>query len=166
MSETSLVEFTPAGLLAWLRGRGVSAEIVAPGVPMPTVPLAAAAIGVPLDRIVKTLLFEDRAGRHVRVIARGEDRIDGDLLAQLAGLDRPRLAKPDVVLAVTGWPAGGVAPVGLRVPVPTWLDAGVLAADVVWGGAGTHDTLLRIAPADILLVTGASIADLALEPSR
>ena len=92
MHESSLADFTPMGLLAWLRSLGVECDVLEPGVPMPTVPIAAAAISVRPDEIVKTLLFEDRGGQLVRVIARGEDRIDQTLLSAMSGLERPRLA--------------------------------------------------------------------------
>lgn len=163
MRETSLTDFTPPGLLAWLHALGIDCEVLAPGLPMPTVPLAAAAIGVTVDEIAKTLLFEDRSGRHVRVIARGEDRIDAALLAEHANLDRPRLAKPATVLDILGWPAGGVSPVGLRTPVPTIIDTGITVCGMVYGGAGTHDTLLRIRPSDILALTCGTVASLIAE---
>ena len=80
---TSLLTFTPEGLVAWLTGLGIENRLLRPGVPMPTVPLAAQAIGIDEQQILKTLLFRDRAGSLVRVIASGPSRIDLDRLAQL-----------------------------------------------------------------------------------
>ena len=47
-----------ARLRAYLTEHGVVARIVSPGVPMPTVPLAAAAIGVHESQIIKSVLFQ------------------------------------------------------------------------------------------------------------
>ncbi len=157
---TSLLTFTPEGLVAWLTGLGIENRLLRPGVPMPTVPLAAQAIGVDEQQILKTLLFRDRAGTLVRVIASGPSRIDLDRLAQLGSLDRPKLARPEIVLEATGWPAGGVAPVGSRIPLQTYVDRGVLDWPRVFGGGGTEDTLIDLAPADIISLDLAEIATL------
>jgi prolyl-tRNA editing enzyme YbaK/EbsC (Cys-tRNA(Pro) deacylase) len=155
---TSLLTFTPDGLFAWLTGLGIENRLLRPGAPMPTVPLAAQAIGVDEQQILKTLLFRDRAGLLVRVIASGTSRIDLDRLAQLGSLDRPKLARPEIVLETTGWPAGGVAPVGSRIPLRTYVDRGVLDWPRVFGGGGTEDTLIDLAPADIISLDLAEVA--------
>ena len=157
---TSLRSFTPDGLLAWLTGLGIQTRLLRPGVPMPTVPLAAQAIGVDERQILKTLLFRDRAGVLVRVIASGPSRVDLVTLAKLGSLDRPKLARPEVVLDVTGWPAGGVAPVGSKIPLRTYVDRGVLVWPRVFGGGGTEETLIDLAPADIVSLNLAEIATL------
>jgi prolyl-tRNA editing enzyme YbaK/EbsC (Cys-tRNA(Pro) deacylase) len=157
---TLLLTFTPDELVSWLTTLGIETRLLRPGVPMPTVPLAARAIGVDERQILKTLLFRDRAGSLVRVIASGPSRIDLDLLSQLAALDRPKLARPELVLEATGWPAGGVAPVGSRISLPTFVDRGVLDWPRVFGGGGTEDTLIELAPADIVALNLAEVATL------
>ncbi len=157
---SSLHTFTPDGLIDWLTSLGIATRLLKPGVPMPTVPLAAQAIGVDERQILKTLLFRDRSGVLVRVIASGPSRIDLDLLAQLGSLNRPKLARPEIVLEATGWPAGGVAPVGSRIPLPTYVDHNVLDWPRVFGGGGTEDTLIDLAPADIISLNQAEIASL------
>lgn len=147
--------------MAYLREVGVDADLLTPGVPMPTVPLAAAAIGVAEDRIIKSLLFRDSRGELVLAIASGTARIDRALLAAATGLDRPRLADPATVLAATGFPAGGVAPVAHATPVRVVIDRRAAALDVVYGGGGTEDALLRISPRDIIRLTGAEVVDIA-----
>jgi prolyl-tRNA editing enzyme YbaK/EbsC (Cys-tRNA(Pro) deacylase) len=139
---------------------GIETRLLRPGLPMPTVPLAAQAIGVDERQILKTLLFRDRTGELVRVIASGPSRIDLDVLAQLGALDRPKLARPEIVLEATGWPAGGVAPVGSKIPLSTFVDRNVLDWQRVFGGGGTEDTLIDLAPADIVSLNQAEIATL------
>jgi len=162
-SQTSATVPTSEALVAYLRERGVEAELLSPGVPMPTVPLAAAAIGVAEDRIIKSLLFRDSRGELVLAIASGTARIDRGLLATATGLDRPRLADPATVLAVTGFPAGGVSPVAHATPVRVVIDRRAAALDVVYGGGGSEDVLLKISPRDIIRLTGAEIVDIAAE---
>jgi Cys-tRNA(Pro) deacylase len=155
-----LTEFTPGALLSALQAIGVDAELIESSLPMPTVPAAAQAIGVHDEQILKTLLFQDRAGKLVRVVASGPDRINRRLLAESAGIASPSLADPATVLEITGWPAGGVAPVGSRHSLPTIVEARVMDLDRVYGGGGTEHTLIRLRPDDIVRLTRAKIARL------
>jgi prolyl-tRNA editing enzyme YbaK/EbsC (Cys-tRNA(Pro) deacylase) len=70
---------------------------------------------------------------------------------------RPRLAKPKRVLELTGYPAGGVPPVGHTTKIKTLIDHRVMDLDVAFGGGGSEAVLLRIQPDDILRLTGAQI---------
>ena len=149
-----------ADLLAYLDEQGIDAELVAPGVAMPTVELAAAAIGAREEQILKSLLFRGRDGRLVLAIAAGTGRVDRGLLAAVTGLDRPRLADAATVLAATGFPAGGVAPVGHRTRLEVVVDRRAAALDVAYGGGGAEELLLRIRPEDIVRLTGARIVDI------
>src|SRR6476469_2244017 len=146
---------TGPDLLAELTRRGIEVELVEPGAPMPTVPLAAAAIGVSETAIIKSVLFEDRAGSVVLAIVNGTNRISRPALAAAAGFAKLWLASPELVLERTGFPAGGVAPVGHVTKVPVVIDRRVIAQAWVYGGAGTEDALLKIRPADIAALTGA-----------
>ena len=146
-------------LVAFLRRHEIDAEVIAPGVPMPTVDLAAAAIGAEASQILKSLLFVDRAGAAVLVIASGPNRVNRERLAAVAGLDRPRMADPETVLRVTGYPAGGVAPIGHREPVRVLIVRRAADLDVAFGGGGAEELPLRIRPADIIRLTGAEVVD-------
>ncbi|MCC7021818.1 MAG: YbaK/EbsC family protein [Thermomicrobiales bacterium] len=148
----------PARLLAFLEGHPIDVEFVAPGVPMPTVPSAAAAIGVPEEAILKTLLFVDDAGNHVVAIANGTRRIDAKRLANVSGLTRLRAANPDAVEEITGYAAGGVAPIGLKPGVRVIVDEAVTALPVAYAGGGREHLLLRIAPTDIVRLNAAQVA--------
>jgi Cys-tRNA(Pro) deacylase len=148
----------PEHLLAFLERHPIAIEFLVPGVPMPTVASAAAAIGVPEEAILKTLLFTDDTGHHVVAIASGTRRIDPARLAAASGLARPRAASPDAVEAITGYPAGGVAPIGLATGVPVIVDAAVAALPIAFAGGGREHLLLRITPADIVRLNGAIVA--------
>lgn len=150
-----------ARLRAYLAATDTIAEILAPAVPMPTVPLAAAAIGVREDQIIKSVLFQTRSGEVALAIASGTARIDRQLLSQVTGLPSLKLADAATVLAATGYPAGGVAPIGHATSFPVVIDQRVMELDVVYGGAGSEETLLRISPVDIERLTGAIVADIA-----
>ncbi len=105
-------------------------------------------------------MFAAPDGQLVLAIAAGPARIDRGLLADAAGLPKLKLADATVVQESTGFPAGGVAPIGHLTPLRVILDEGAAALDVAYGGAGTEHGLLRIAPVDIIRLTGAIVAQI------
>ena len=161
---TEFPDGTPEHLVEFLRKHGLDIDFVAPGVPMPTVPLAAQAIDVPEDHILKTLLFVGDPGQFVVAIANGTNRIDRDRLAHAAMIQNPRPANPADVLAVTGYPAGGVAPLGLPASVPVVVDAATAALTVAYGGGGQEHLLLRVQVSDVIRCNNALVAGITERP--
>jgi prolyl-tRNA editing enzyme YbaK/EbsC (Cys-tRNA(Pro) deacylase) len=148
-------------LTCFITERGIAAEIVPMTVETPTVPAAAAALGVATSQIIKSLLFLVR-DQPVLVIASGETMVDRGILAARFGVGKKqiKLAGPETVLRLTGYPAGGVPPFGHPAPLLTLLDRAVLAWDAVYGGGGDDRTLLRVAPEELARVTDAEWMDL------
>lgn len=147
-------------LAEFIRAHGIDAEIVAPGAEMPTVDAAAAVLGVPPERIFKSILFQAKDGACAMAIACGNGRVDARRLEALTGLARLRLASPEVALRVTGYPAGGTPPVGHRERFPVVVDERVAAQPWGWAGGGRKELMVRIASADIVRLTGATVAEL------
>ncbi|HSC70881.1 MAG TPA: YbaK/EbsC family protein [Candidatus Methylomirabilis sp.] len=135
----------------------LQAEIVAPGAHMPTVDAAAAAMNVAPEQIFKSILFQSLAGRCVMVVACGNARVDVKRVQDLTGIFGLKLAKPDVVLAKTGYPAGGTPPVGHREKFPVIVDAAVEAQEWGYAGGGRPELLVKIRSADIIRLTGADV---------
>jgi Cys-tRNA(Pro) deacylase len=120
--------------------------------------LAASAVGASVEQIIKTLVFMTNPGKPVIAIANGTRRIDRQLLAAAAGEESLKLASPAFVQDTTGFPAGGVAPVGIRTRgAPVIIDPAVLDQERVFAGAGTEDDLLDMATVDLVRVTAAII---------
>jgi prolyl-tRNA editing enzyme YbaK/EbsC (Cys-tRNA(Pro) deacylase) len=153
--------YSVQSLIRFIAQHGIAAEIVPVSVKTPTVPAAAAALGVETSQIIKSLLFLVRE-RPVLVIAGGDRPVDRGVLAAKFGVGKKqiRLADAETVLQVTGYPAGGVPPFGHPAPLPTLLDSAVLAWDAVYGGGGDDHTLLRVAPGELARVTNAEWVDL------
>lgn len=156
-------ELAPTHLVALLQREGIPASFLAPGIPMPTVPSAAAAIGVAERQILKTLLFCAKDGRCVVAVACGTKRVDRQRLAEVSGVTGLHVASSDQVLAVTGYPAGGVAPVGFVTQVPAVVDEAVMELPVAFGGGGHESLLLQIDPAQIVRLNDAQIAAITIQ---
>jgi prolyl-tRNA editing enzyme YbaK/EbsC (Cys-tRNA(Pro) deacylase) len=152
---------TPEDLAGFIASAGIAAELVPMDVETPTVPAAAAALGVAPAQIIKSLLFLVR-DEPVLVIACGDSTVDRRALADRFGVGKKqvKLADAETVLALLGFPVGGVPPFGHTNAVPVLLDRAVQAWDVVYGGGGDDHTLLRIAPDELARVTRAEWIDL------
>jgi prolyl-tRNA editing enzyme YbaK/EbsC (Cys-tRNA(Pro) deacylase) len=161
---TQFPDGVPGHLIAFLRHHEVDFEFLAPGLPMPTVPVAAAAIGVSPELILKTLLFGGDEGAYVVAIANGTTRIDRNRLSEAAAIRNPRPAAPADVITVTGYPAGGVAPLGLPASIPVIVDAATAALTVTYGGGGLEHLLLRVQVADVIRCNNALVADITERP--
>ena len=123
---------------------------------------AAAEAGCAVDQIVKSIIFEGSAtGRIFLFLTPGSVRVDPARASALAGETLGR-ADADRVRAATGFAIGGVAPVGHLTPVPVWADPLLLDFEVVWAAAGTPRHIFAVAPADLIRVSGATVAGFTL----
>jgi Cys-tRNA(Pro)/Cys-tRNA(Cys) deacylase len=148
----------PPQLAKFVDHHSIDVEFLSPGVPTPTVSAAADAIGVAVTSILKTLLFASGSGSHVIAIANGKKRVSTARLSRVSGLEQLRPATPEAVLSLTGYPAGGVAPLALPEDLPVVVDDAVAALDVAFAGGGRDDLLMRIDPADIIRLNRATVA--------
>lgn len=120
---------------------------------------AAQAVGATVGQIVKSLIF--LAGEQpILALVSGANRADTAKLAAAAG-GPIRRADADTVRTATGYAIGGVPPVGLATSLPVYFDRDLLQYPVVWAAAGTPNTVFRLAPAELLRVTGATLVELA-----
>jgi prolyl-tRNA editing enzyme YbaK/EbsC (Cys-tRNA(Pro) deacylase) len=138
---------------------GIDTEIVEMPDSTRTAEEAAAAVGCALDQIAKSIVFraEDH-GTAVLFITAGGNRVDPAKASALAG---EPLGKADAALirAQTGFVIGGVAPVGHLSPIRAWFDPRLMEFATVWAAAGTPRHVFKIAPGDLLRLSGAESAD-------
>jgi prolyl-tRNA editing enzyme YbaK/EbsC (Cys-tRNA(Pro) deacylase) len=119
---------------------------------------AARAIGCKLGQIVKSLVFT-AAGQPVVALMSGENRLDPNRLAKLAG-EPVAKADADTTRASTGFAIGGVPPFGHERPLPVYIDRDLLQYPIVWAAAGRPDSVFAIEPSRLLEVSGGQLADL------
>ena len=120
---------------------------------------AAAAIGVELGQIVKSLIFAVD-GEVVLAYVSGANQLDEKKLALAAGGLKCTRVDADVVRQATGFPIGGVPPFGHSSQLRVFVDPDLLQYDEVWAAAGTWNDNFGAAPADIVRVSGGIVTDL------
>jgi prolyl-tRNA editing enzyme YbaK/EbsC (Cys-tRNA(Pro) deacylase) len=142
---------------AALAAAGVPAEVVEFAESTRTAAEAAAAIGTSIAQIAKSLVF--LAGDEpVLVIASGANRVSTAKLAALVGAP-VRRADADAVRRASGYPVGGVPPLAHATPLRVLLDRDLLTFDAIWAAAGTPNAVFRIAPDELVRITGGALAD-------
>ncbi len=122
---------------------------------------AAAALGIAAPRVFKTLMVDVDGTLTVAVVP-----VSGTLnlkaLAAARGGKKAVLASGDVAERRTGYVLGGISPLGQRQQSPVVVDASALQFDTVLVSGGRRGLEIELAPGDLIRVTGAVVARIAL----
>lgn len=145
-----------------LREQGIEAQPVEFAESTRTSADAAAAIGTTVAQIAKSLVFL-ADGQPLLVIASGANRVDTKKLGALLNARITR-ADADAVRQATGFPIGGVPPLGHATPLRTLIDEDLLTFSSIWAAAGTPNAVFETTPADLVKMTNGQVADLKEQP--
>ncbi len=126
-----------------------------------TAQAAADALGCHVAEIAKSIIFRAADGRAVLVITSGSNRVDDKKVAQIIGQSLGK-ADADFVRVQTGFVIGGVAPLAHLFPPISLMDEDLLRYPSIWPAAGHPNTMFRIAPGDLIRVSEARVADIAV----
>lgn len=120
---------------------------------------AASAIGVEVGQIVKSLVFgvDDEI---VMALVSGSNQLDEKKLAAAAGGSKCKRVDADAVRAATGFPIGGVPPLGLATHLRVFIDPDLLQYEEVWAAAGTWNDVFVIEPGALQRATNGVVSDL------
>jgi prolyl-tRNA editing enzyme YbaK/EbsC (Cys-tRNA(Pro) deacylase) len=118
---------------------------------------AAAACGTSVAQIVKSLVFRKAtSGEPVLLLVSGKNRVD-EVAVKTAIGDTLQRMDANAVRDVTGFAIGGVAPLGSLKPLPTFIDADLMAYDTVFAAAGAPTAVFEVAPKALAEAIGATI---------
>ena len=120
---------------------------------------AAAAIGVDIGQIVKSLIFAVD-GEVVLAYVSGGNQLDEKQLAAAAGGAKCSRVDADVVREATGFPIGGVPPFGHTKQLRVFIDPDLLLWPEVWAAAGTWNDVFGIEPHKLVEASGGVVTDL------
>jgi len=123
---------------------------------------AAAAIGVDIGQIVKSLIFAVD-GEVVLAYVSGANQLDEKKLAAAAGGAKCARVDADVVREATGFPIGGVPPFGHTKHLRVFIDPDLLQWPEVWAAAGAWNDVFGIEPHKLVEASGGAVTDLKRE---
>jgi len=144
---------------AALRAAGLDTRVLILEESTRTAALAAAALSVPLGSIVKSLVFL-ADGKPVLVLVSGDRRVDEGKVARVLGAHEVRLATAAEVKELTGYPIGGVPPIGHEHAIPVLMDAQLNRFEVLYAAAGHPQAVFPIEPGKLVELTGGTICNI------
>lgn len=124
---------------------------------------AARALGVPPERVLKTLVADVDGTLTVAVVPVA-GTLDLKALAAATGGKRAAMAAPADAERATGYVVGGISPLGQRRRLRTVVDSGALGHPSVHVSAGRRGLQVELATADLVRLTGAVTAPIARRP--
>ncbi|MCE2855974.1 MAG: hypothetical protein LW606_09785, partial [Ilumatobacteraceae bacterium] len=86
--------------------------------------------------------------------------LDEEKLAVAAGGTKCSRADADAVRAATGFPIGGVPPLGLATQMRIFIDPDLMQYDEVWAAAGTWNDVFSVSPRELATATAGVVVDL------
>lgn len=122
---------------------------------------ASEALGVPAERVFKTLVAEVDGVLTVGVVP-VSTQLDLKALAAAVGGKRARMAEVAAAERATGYVAGGISPLGQRKRLPVVLDASAEAFGTIFCSGGRRGLEIEIAPADLVRLADAVTAPIAI----
>ena len=100
---------------------------------------------------------------YVACLVRADTRLDVNRkLADITGVKRMSFASGEDTVALTGQQIGGVSVAGLPAGIPLYIDERVMDRERVIIGGGNRTSKARLAPAELIKLPNASVADIAL----
>jgi Cys-tRNA(Pro)/Cys-tRNA(Cys) deacylase len=106
---------------------------------------AAEALQQPPERVLKTLMASVD-GRPVCVLVPSDREVSIKKLAAVFGGKAAQMMKPADAERISGYKVGGISPFGQKRKVPTAIEAGALAHDLVFINAGQRGLQVRLDP--------------------
>ena len=141
---------------------GLSYVVTRPG-PVRSLEEAAAARGVPLAAVVKTMVVRVSDDDYRFVLVPGDREIAWPKLRALLGVNRMSMPDAETALAVTGYVRGTITPLGSSRPWPVVADEAI--AGTVSLGAGEHGVAVSVDATELVQALDATVADVT-EPTR
>jgi Ala-tRNA(Pro) deacylase len=149
-------------LIALLQERGIEFELL----PHPRTLSAAGearALGVPPERVAKTLLARDDGDRCIRAVIPASTRLDLTKLAHaVAAAKTTLLTEEELVAVYPQFELGAVPPFGGPAGDRIVVDRGLAETEYVVFEGGVHDESLRMRLADLIGIADAELADIAV----
>jgi len=138
---------------------GLAHRVIAHTEPVTSLEQAAAARGVELADVVKTLVVRRGADDYVLVLVPGGRSLSWPKLRAHLGVSRLSMPPAEEALAATGFERGTITPLGTTRGWPVVADAVIATRGEVTLGSGAHDVAIGVDAGALLAAVGAVVAD-------
>lgn len=118
-------------------------------------------LGLSPDKVFKTLLVSDGAGKFATAIVPVAGMLNLKRAAKALGWKKAAMANADDAQRVTGYVLGGISPLGQKKRLPTVLDHRAEVQATIFISAGRRGLEIEIAPTILVQELSATVADVA-----
>lgn len=123
---------------------------------------ASDALGVPPERMFKTLLVSLQGGKHPLVVAMVpvSSQLNLKSVAAATGAKKAAMAEPADAERATGYVVGGISPLGQKRRLPAFIDATAQNFATIYVSAGKRGLQIELSPGDLIRLCRAQMADI------
>jgi Cys-tRNA(Pro)/Cys-tRNA(Cys) deacylase len=121
-------------------------------------------VELPIEQVYKTLVARgDKTGVIVACI-QGDLELNLKGLASLSGNKKVEVVPLKEVQPLTGYIRGGVSPLGMKKPYPTFIDSAINDQTKISISAGLRGLQIFLRPSDLISATKAQIGEISTIP--
>ena len=121
---------------------------------------AADAIGMPLEKTVKTLVIEIIPGGPCILLMPGNEQVSFKKLAKIRNAKKVVMVDSHTAEKLSGYRVGGISPFGFKSRLPVMMEHALMAHDEVAINGGRRGIMLVMGPEDIMTALEADIVHL------
>lgn len=122
----------------------------------------AAALREDIRQVFKTLVLRGEKHGLLVCVVPGHSEVDLKKAAQSAGEKKVEMIAMKELLPLTGYIRGGCSPIGMKKALPTFIHSTCMDFPFIYVSAGMRGMQFKIAPADLVAASRATVADIAL----
>jgi Cys-tRNA(Pro)/Cys-tRNA(Cys) deacylase len=148
---------TPATRAAAALGLSHEVRVIAPA---RSAEEAAERLGVPAQRLLKTMVVRRGEDDHLLVLVPGPRQIDWPKLRTHLGVSRLSMPDAEVAREATGYERGTITPLGARGGWPVLIDASVAGGGTVSVGGGAPGVAVLTDADELITALDAEVVDL------
>ena len=142
-----------------LETAGLTYRVIVHDTPVHSLAEAAAARGVDVVDVIKTLVVRRREEDYVLVLVPGGRSISWPKLRALLGVSRLSMPPAQEAFAATGFERGTITPFGSKGTWPVIADVVIASRGEVTLGSGVHEVAVGVAAAGLIHAVHATLAD-------
>lgn len=111
--------------------------------------VAARELRVDEHQVIKTLVMEDERRKAFIILMHGDREVSTKELARVLGVKTVTPCDTATAEKHTGYMVGGISPLGMRKPLPVYIEASILSLPKIYINAGKRGLLVELSPEDL-----------------
>jgi len=121
---------------------------------------ASQALGIPLEKTIKTLVIDMGPKGYVLALIPGNTQLSPKKLSRVYSAKHAEMADTATAQRLTGYTVGGIGPFGTQRKIPVIMEKRLLKFNSVAVNAGKRGVMLMMKPHDIVRAANATLGEI------